>query len=118
MTTIELHVQADRELVERLCADFTDDKIIESVEIRSTTPLRRDLLDRGAYRQTELLDVVIALVVNFVSTAAYDGLREHIHRRAEARQVRVVDLVATDQLSPTPDTTAGNEPEDDEKTLE
>lgn len=95
MPTIELHIQADRKLVDRFCADFNDDKMIESVEIRSTAPLRRDLLDRGAHRQTEILDVVIAFVVNIVSAAAYDAVRERIRKRAEARQVRVVNLVST-----------------------
>ncbi len=96
MPTIELHIQADRKLVDRFCADFDDDKMVESVEIRSTAPLRRDLLDRGAHRQTEILDVVIAFVVNVVSAAAYDAVRERIRKRAEARQVRVVNLVSMD----------------------
>ena len=96
MPSIELHIQADRKLVDRFCADFDDDKMVESVEIRSTAPLRRDLLDRGAHRQTEILDVVIAFVVNVVSAAAYDAVRERIRKRAEARQVRVVNLVSMD----------------------
>ena len=70
--------------------------MVESVEIRSTAPLRRDLLDRGAHRQTEILDVVIAFVVNVVSAAAYDAVRERIRKRAEARQLRVVNLASMD----------------------
>lgn len=108
MPTIELHVQADRKLVDRFCADFNDDEMIESVEIRSTTSLRRDLLDRGAHRQTEILDVIIAFVVNIVSAAAYDAVRDRIRKRAEARQLRVVSVVSTDHAPPSLGTTTGH----------
>ena len=108
MRTIELHIQADRDLVDRLCSDFKDDKMIESVEIRSMFPLRRDLLDREAHRQTELLDVIIAFVVNIVSAAAYDAVRDRIRKRAEARQVRVVNLVSTEHAPLAPGTSTEN----------
>jgi hypothetical protein len=108
MPIIELHIQADRKLVDRLCADFNDDKMIESVEIRSMTPLRRDLLDRGAHRQTEILDVIIAFVVNIASAAAYDVVRNRIRKRAEERQARVVNLISTDHAPTEIGTTTGN----------
>ena len=96
MPTLELHVQADPQLVERFCADFDDDEMIEYVEIRSTAPLRRDLLDREVHRQAELVDVIIAFVVNIISAAAYNAVRDRIRERAEARQLRVVKVFSTD----------------------
>jgi hypothetical protein len=95
MTTerVQIRVRCPADKILQVQADLASH--VGDCQLSGATIVERippSLLDREPLRQVEFVDVIVGLIVNIASNAAYDAIKARVASfRREAVQVEVVD---------------------------
>lgn len=90
--TITLQLRSTSLEAVQMCEWLKGESGVRSAEIVSESHVKGGLLDRAPLRQTEVLDVLIALVVNLASAGAFEIFMRRFRRKASAHGIGLTRL--------------------------
>ncbi|MBH1970811.1 hypothetical protein FK216_06145 [Moraxellaceae bacterium AER2_44_116] len=83
MKELDIAFRGPRISIDELLSKIMEIKDIESARVVSIDPVKRQILDRQSLKQVEVVDFVIAFILNVASAAVYDKIKSIIAKNAK-----------------------------------
>lgn len=89
--TVSIKIRGEAAELKAVITEIREQFSDEQVEIGILTPYVGTLISRDSYRQIELFDVLVGILVNLGSNAIYNQLKTLLEKRAAGKKIEIVE---------------------------